>query len=766
MVEDNPADAALIRRKLVTSGLQVDADEVCNSTEFLERLSIKPYDVVLCDFTIPGWSGMDALRLLRRSGFDLPFIYVSATLGEDVAVECIKEGATDYVRKDNLDRLPHSVRRALEEHELRRQKDQIEQERRESAEQYRLLFEGNPHPMWVYDRGTFRFLAVNEAAIRHYGYSRSEFLAMTILDIRPPVDVVPLLRSVLADQAHGLQKAEMWRHRLKDGTIIDVEITSHDLTFQGRDAELILANDVTNVRRSQEKLHQSEEKFSKAFRSSPAAVTISTLAEGRYIDANEGFCRMIGRRRGEVIGRTSMDLALWENPQDRVTMAGELSRTGQVRSFETVFLSSQGTRKTVQISAESIELDRVPCVLAITNDVTEAKSMEEQFRQAQKMEAVGRLAGGVAHDFNNMLGVIMGYCDLTLDVDNLNGVRTNVMQIKKAAQRSAVLTRQLLAFSRQQILRPSVLNLNNVVKDLHTMLLRIIAADIDLKFGPSSPLGHVKADVGQLEQILMNLVVNARDAMPHGGTIFIETANVELDEIYVRQYPRVLPGSYVALSVTDTGCGMDAETISKIFEPFFTTKPSGQGTGLGLSTVYGAMQQAGGHITVYSERGKGTTFKLYFPRIEEPETRALITSEVQGVKGTETVLLVEDEHDLCEITRELLESEGYRVLTAADGHAAIAQSANYPEPIHVLLTDVVMPGMSGNELAMRILETRPDLKVLYMSGYSGNLVAHQDLLETGAVLIEKPFTREGLLRRLRGCLASEPLSPDCKREES
>ena len=746
ILEDNAADAELILWKLTAAGLPVKSDQSRNEDDFKKRFATHVYDLILCDFSLPGWSGLEALRWVRQSGSDIPFIYVSGTLGEEIAVECIKEGATDYVLKGNLARLPHAVRRALDEHALR-----VNQ--KTSREEYRLLFESNPQPMWVFDRRTLAFLAVNEAAIRHYGYSRQEFLGMTILDIRPREEV-PMLKSFLTLGMAPLSgEVTAWTHRTKEGTSIDVEICSHVVNFHGVDAELVLAQDITEMKRNQEKLRQSEERFSKAFRSSPVPITISTMTEGRYIDANDAFLRMIGSERDAIVGRTSLELNIWEIPQDRARMIDELGRLGRVVSLETIFVSKTGGRRNVVLAADLIQLDGAECVLAITNDVTDARSIEEQFRQAQKMEAVGRLAGGVAHDFNNMLSIMMGYCDLAEGRTKMEGVQKDVAQIKKAAQRAAALTRQLLAFSRQQVLRPSVLNLNDVVRGLHQMLLRVIAADIDLRIEASPSLGNVKADTGQIEQVLMNLVVNARDAMPRGGKIVVETANMVVDEAYRKQQAEIQPGRYVVLSVEDTGCGMDLTTLSRLFEPFFTTKPPGHGTGLGLSMVYGAMQQAEGHVMVRSEVGKGTKFELLFPRIDDaliPQSPKKIKS--QFATGTETVLLVEDERDLRDLTTELLETEGYTVLGASDAETAIARSRVYSDPIHVLLTDLVLPGMGGSELATRVSEMRPDIKIVYMSGYAGDLQAGQRALEPGSVLVEKPFTKETLLRQLRSAL--------------
>ncbi|MGC2450150.1 MAG: response regulator [Candidatus Sulfotelmatobacter sp.] len=752
LLEDNPADAELSLRQLRRDGFQVEAVIVRTPDEFKERISSSTYDIVLGDYRLPGWTGMEAFQWLRAQGHDLPFILVSGTLGDDFAVECIKLGVTDYVLKDRLERLTVAVRRALDGEQLRQQHKKAELELRESEKQYRLLFEINPHPMLIFDSTSLEILEVNEAAVLHYGYSRSEFLGMTILDICPAEDI-PVVQDSVISGAAGRYEAGRWRHRKKDGTLIEVETTSHALSFYRQQAVLAQARDITERLQNEERLQQSEERFSKAFRSSPLPITISTRAEGRYVDVNEAFLKMIGRPWEELVGHTVGELNVWAFPEDRNKMVEALDRDGRVSALETAFNSRANGERRVQVSAELVQLNGIPCVLAITNDVTEAKHMEEQFRQAQKMEAVGRLAGGMAHDFNNMLGVVIGYCDLLKGRSSMDEAVKDASQVKKAAQRAATLTRQLLAFSRQQVLLPRVLNLNDVVKDISQMLLRVIAEDISLSFVPAASIGSVKADLGQIEQVLMNLVVNARDAMPQGGKIVIETANVELDETYSNAHREVKPGPYVLLSVSDTGSGIDSINISRVFEPFFTTKPPGEGTGLGLSMVYGVVRQSGGYIWVYSEPGQGTTFKIYLPRIEEAaEPLPRPTAEIIFAKGSETVLLVEDEQNLREVTVELLESEGYRVLAAKDGPSAIAISQGHREMIHVLLTDIVLPNMSGTVLAGRIKEFRPGLKVLYMSGYTGNHMTHQGVLDPGSAFIQKPFTKHSLLSELRTVL--------------
>lgn len=752
LLENAPADAELSLRQLERDGLRVDPDIVSSPEEFKLRMGSNTYDIVLGDYMLPGWTGMEAVRWLRAEGYDLPFILVSGTLGDEVAVECIKLGATDFVSKDRVERLPIVVRRALKEVVLVRQRNRIEQELRESERQYRVLFEINPHPMWVFATQSLDIVEANDAAALHYGYSRSEFLTMTILDLQP-AEGIPTARRTDRMRAPGRFESEQLKHRKRDGTLIDVEITTHGLSFYGRSAILAQARDITENLRNEEKLRQSEERFSRAFRSSPIAITISEKEDGRYLDVNDAFLKMVGFSREEIVGHTSTELNIWAFPEDRARMIRELDQHGGLKAMETIFNSKKGGERKVLLSAEVLQLSGESCVLAITTDVTEAKRLEDQFRQAQKMEAVGRLAGGVAHDFNNMLSVILGFCDLALTRTNQQGTARELKEIQKAAQRAAVLTRQLLAFSRQQLLLPRVLNLNDVVRDITPMLTRVLAKDIFFTFVPHSSLGSVKADLGQMEQVLMNIVVNARDAMPEGGELFIETANADLDQGYIGTDQTVEAGTYVVLSISDTGHGMDPQTTSRIFEPFFTTKPSGEGTGLGLSTVYGVIQQSGGYVWVYSEPGKGTTFKIYLPRIDEPaEPLPEAPAETTVKKGSETILIVEDDRDLRELIIELVESEGYRALGAKNAEVAITVSETYQESIHMLLTDVMLPDFNGTTLATRLKESRPHLRVLYMSGYTGNLIAYHGMLAAGSAFIQKPFTKLHLLTQLRSVL--------------
>ena len=518
----------------------------------------------------------------------------------------------------------------------------------------------------------------------------------------------------------------------------------------GIDRIACVLQDITERKLSEEALHKSEERFSKAFRNNPLAISISTEAEGLYLDVNDAFLDLLGFQRKDVIGRTATELQFWGEPLDRMEILRELKEEKKISKHHTRYRTAKGEIREAEVWMESVELDGQRCLLGITRDVTEMQQLEAQFRQAQKMEAVGRLAGGVAHDFNNILGIIMGYSDIALGEIPADSPASRYMsEAKKAAKRGASLTQQLLAFSRKQVVFPKVLDLNEVVQNAIKMFLRLVGEDIAVEFRPGVPLGGIRADPGQIEQILMNLVVNARDAMPTGGKIIIETGHAEMDENYVSRYAGAHAGLHVVLVVSDTGCGMNETTRSKIFEPFFTTKEVGKGTRLGLSTVYGIVKQSEGYIAAYSELGKGTTFKIYFPMVGEKGTvLAVGLEDTQPPQGSETILVVEDEKNLREVTVTLLQQGGYRVLEAKDAKDALKVMDNSEQGIDLLLTDVVMPEKSGAELAREARERYPKLRCLFMSGYTGDLVTRQGVVIEETSFLEKPFTKRALLMKV------------------
>jgi PAS domain S-box-containing protein len=520
---------------------------------------------------------------------------------------------------------------------------------------------------------------------------------------------------------------------------------------------------VAERNRVAEALRRSEARLRHLADSNIIGISTGDL-NGKIVDANEAFSSMLGFTREELLSSH----VCWDTltpPEyreaDRLVVE-RLMTTGVAPPFEKQFFRKDGSRVSVLIGivtlvAESGETEATTFVL----DISEQKKLERQLRQAQKMEAVGQLAGGIAHDFNNLLGVIIGYSEiLELKLGPDDPLRSKADQIKEAGKRAAALTRQLLAFSRKQVLEPKVLDLNTIVADTLGMLQRLIGEDIELVADVARELGRVKADRGQIEQVIMNLAVNARDAMPCGGKLTISTANVQIDAAFRRQHPGAVMGPCVMLSVTDTGCGMDEETQSHVFEPFFTTKAEGKGTGLGLATVYGVVKQTNGYISVDSVVGQGTSFNVYLPRIEE--AMAAMTSSKDSTEeapGSETILLVEDAKTLRDLTRELLEANGYTVLDAANGPDAIRIAEEHHSPIHILLTDVVMPGMDGRALADRITRICAGIKVVYMSGYTDDFIVHLGVLDSGVTLIQKPFTREGLLEKVREILGTRKVRP-------
>jgi len=510
------------------------------------------------------------------------------------------------------------------------------------------------------------------------------------------------------------------------------------------------------LRYAQEGLRRSEINFRSLVTHAPYGVCRCDSA-GILLDVNPALVAMLGYASGaDLVGRNLANL--YSDSQQWFSLADYLRLLEKFQGLPADWLRNDRTVVSVRLSGRAFRDERNTIFFELfAEDITERRALEQQLRQAQKMEAVGRLAGGIAHDFNNLLMVISGYSEFLLErVGSDPEVRAHAQEIANAAGRATSLTRQLLAFSRKQMLAPKIVDLNSVVTENVKMLTRLIGEDIDLVMVPGTDIGAVKADRGQIEQVIRNLAVNARDAMPHGGKLIIETANVTLDANYARFHAPVKPGDYVMLAISDTGVGMDADTQAHIFEPFYTTKGL-KGTGLGLSTVYGIVKQSEGYIWLYSEAGKGTSFKIYLPRFsatgEALATQPALAAEAdQPSPGHETILLVEDEENLRRLARQYLENQGYNVIDAPDGSNAIQISLAHKGPIHLLLTDVIMPGMNGRELANKVSPTRPEMRVLYMSGYTENHIGHNGTLDEGITLLQKPFTLPALKAKVREML--------------
>ncbi len=631
IIEDSPDDADLLLRELRRAGYAPNHERVDTAAALGVALDQPSWDVVISDNTLPQFSGTRALEQVRARDPDVPFIFVSGTIGEEAATDAMRAGAQDYVMKGNIRRLVPAIERELRDAHVRRERRKAEDALRRSEATYRSLVEDAPYGIFRSTRdGTI--LAANPSLVRMLGYAS--------------------------------------------------------------EAELLQKNMTADI----------------------------------YVDpgVRDDLLTKIGTGTGQMTAEV-----MWRRKDKKHITVRQTSRESHDPDSGTIWFDT------------------------IVEDITEQRLLETQLRHAQKMDAIGRLAGGIAHDFNNVLTAIIGSADLMLETlaDDASE-REEAHAIHDAAIRAADLTRQLLAFSRQQVLAPKIIDLNDVVAGVHRLLERLIGEDVQLRTILSPDLGTICADGGQLEQVVVNLAVNARDAMPQGGKLTIETANAELDETYAREHG--MPGASgpcVMLAVTDTGTGMSPETQARIFEPFFTTKPAGKGTGLGLATVYGIVKQSEGLIWVYSELGKGTSFKVYFPRVQgKAESLRTVVRDGSSLLGSETVLLVEDQPEVRNLTRRILEMRGYAVLVAASGPEALVLSDQHRGPIDLLITDVVMPGMGGRDVSLTLSPKRPLMKILYLSGYTDQAVIHHGVLEPGVEFLQKPYSADVLARKVREIL--------------
>ncbi len=1031
-LEDNPADAMLVRDQLAHDDLSVQIRHVTNRLDFERALDERAWDLILADYKLPDYNGLEALKLVRKKFPLLPFILMSGTIGETAAIESLKAGATDYILKQKRDRLPSAIRRAIAEAAERARREAAEEDLRRSEKQYRLLFQGNPHPMWVFDLETLAILEVNEAATQHYGYSRDEFLKMTLGDLRVADDARGGRVSAADVKAQGL----VWRHKRKDGGEMDMEVIWSPLAFRGKLAALTLATDVTVRRRVtqrnsvfgrlshnlssvttaseaamficeaadelfhwddfaldlysverdevtslltittvegqrveipsvpqpktanalvqrvirrgaelitaretgdkdgttilapirkgervigvlfiqrrvahsysnrdveilqtladqcggalqrvqvEEELRQSQRRFRDLFENSPDAIFVEDL-QGRILDVNRGACTLHGMTREELIGSHAIETLVPPGRREQARAEFQKLAAGQLTWIESESERADGRVVPVEIRVVRVEYDGAPALLFHVRDVTERRAaemalrssetlfrsvwensvdgmrltdengtivaanqaycrlvglsheqlegkpmtvvysgkedwpemirhhcerfsagiirqkqeyerilhdnrsvifevtdsyvesggkprlllslfrdatshrrLEEQLRQSQKMEAIGQLAGGIAHDFNNILTIILGHATLlTMSKLDPKGM-VSAQQIKQASERAAGLTRQLLAFGRKQIFNPRPVDLNRVVSKMTDLLARLLGEDIELQIDFSAEPAVISADVSMLEQILLNLSVNSRDAMPRGGQMAVRIAACDVDDDHLQHVAEARPGRFVRLSHSDTGEGIPPENLPRIFEPFFTTKELGKGTGLGLATVFGIVKQHEGWVEVESELGKGTTFHIYFPASDAPliEGEAAET-QFHARKGTETILVVEDERDLREIVTRTLNLNGYRVFQAVDGQNALQIWEQYKQEIDLVFTDIIMPGgLNGRELADRLWADKPELKVIFSSGYGADALGKNFKLDPKLNYLQKPYLPQTLSRVIRRCLDGE-----------
>ncbi len=670
ILEDNPDDAELAVKELERKGFDVKWTRVDTEKAFREALAEKP-DLILSDYHVPSFDAVAALQIYRQLKLEIPLIIFSGTIGEEMAVECMKSGATDYVLKDNLSRLCPVVKRALEEMKTYRKNRQAEESLRESESRYkrlysmtRLMCDNLPELMWTKDLEN-RFIFANKACCEKL---------LNAKDIDEPVGKTDMYFADREKKSHPENPEYHTFGETCTGSDLVVLETKKPLRFE----------EFGNLKKR---------------------LVHIDVYKAPFLD-----------EKGNLIGT--------------VGCARDITREKEIEK---------------EIEKEQRKAEE------------EKEKLEAQLRQSQKMEAIGTLAGGIAHDFNNLLTVIIGNAQLSLmNAIEDKSLRNGIEEIKKAGEKAASLTRQLLAFSRKQIIKPEVLDINIVVNETKKMLKRVIGEDIEFQTVLEPRLWKVYADFGQIDQIIINMVINARDAMPQGGKLTIDTTNADLNKNYFHEHDiEEEPGPYVILAVSDTGSGMDKETRERIFEPFFTTKEVGKGTGLGLSTIYGIVKQNNGFVWVYSEPGQGSTFKIYLPKMKnDAENAEKKQTPVDDPGGSETVLVVEDDDFLRNMAQNALRRYGYKVLVAENGEDALRVCKELDGQIDLMITDVIMPKMGGKKLAERLQPLYPQIKVIYMSGYTDNAIVHHGVLAPELNFIEKPFSPEGLARKAREVLGS------------
>jgi len=761
--DDNRDDVELSLRELKKSDIPFLADIVSTREEFTQKLQHEAFDVVISDYRMDGWTGMDALAIVKDSCPDVPLILLTGTLGDQMAVDCIKMGVTDYVLKEQVGRLPLALHRAKDERALREAEKRSADALRESEEHYRILVENAPEAIVVCDVDKERFVDCNENATRLYGVAREDLLRHGPGEFAPPYQsdgrpskavALEFIQKALAGERCSFEYVV----RNAQGRDVPCEIHLIALPSHGRKLVRGSIVDITERKQAETALRESEARYRGLVNNATYGIYWEK-PDGALVYANRALVHMLGYDSAEEFLALGTTGALYCNPSRRKVVLDSCAREGRVDAVVD-WRRKDGRSVAVRINARyAKDLDNEsPCVEALVEDVTERTTLETQLLQSQKFEAIGQLAGGIAHDFNNMIGAILGWADMGIEETEPGArLRRHFEKMRHQAERAGALTRQLLAFARRQILEPRDIDFNQTVTESLSLLEKVIGSNIEIKSTLASDLPVVRADPTQLEQVLMNLCINARDAMPGGGLLVIETAKTSFDEEACKLQPLAHPGDYVMLCVTDTGTGMDSATLDRMFEPFFTTKELGKGTGLGLATVYGIVRQHSGFINVYSEPGLGTTFRVYLPvsgaavaSLDKPED----DPKVEG--GTETLLVAEDHDGLRQLALETLTKLGYNVIAASDGEEAVRAFHNHRDDIDLALLDVVMPKLNGPEIYSRISAERPDLPVIFATGYSADFALLHKVQQQGLPVLQKPYSARDLARKVREALNHHP----------
>jgi two-component system, cell cycle sensor histidine kinase and response regulator CckA len=758
----DPQAAERCISELTSAGFDLSADAVNSGHSLSKALKSNKYDAIIAQPDLPGSPGMNVLEMLQKQGLDVPLILVMNDLTTEEAGQLARRGVVSCLVGGNFTRLPFIMMRILKAKYLEEEIGWTNRARRLAEENYRSFFEQNVAGVFRVSLDG-RILDLNESCAGIFGYATSDEARTHRLHdiVSSAEDIDYLLRRVQEKKILDNFEIEL---RRRDGQMLRV-LASARLLEQDRDSPPLVGGtlvDVTRWRNAEEALRQRAHRFRVMLEKSSDAISLVD-STGKVLYSSHAVSPIFGYELDERVGKNVFELV---HPEDAPQVLSTFSRLMQ-RPFTSVsaqlrYQHKDGSWRWIEaLGTNLLEDPSVEGVVINYRDVTEQRRLQEQLFQAQKMEAIGALAGGVAHDFNNLLTAILGYSDMILEKAAPNSaLHRYSTQIKQAGERAASLTRQLLAFSRLQVMAPKVLDLNAVISEMSRMLRRVIGEDIKLNVVAASGLGRVKVDPSQIEQVIINLAVNARDAMPQGGELTIRTANESIGESIAEDKIRLRPGAYVLLEVSDTGCGMDSETRARVFEPFFTTKEKGRGTGLGLSTVYGVVKQSGGYIWLSSELGKGASFKIYLPSVNEAISAAkTLEAPACDPGGAETILLVEDENAVRALLRRVLRSKGYRILEAERGEDALAICQTYQERIDLILTDIVMPKMSGQDLAHHASRLHPEAKLLYMTGYAGTKIGSAELLEMGAQFIQKPFSADTLTQKIRAVLDAPKQQP-------
>jgi two-component system cell cycle sensor histidine kinase/response regulator CckA len=763
IAEDNPADLELTLRELKKSTLELEIDTVSTREAFVEKLCSQPVDIVLSDFRMPGWTGMDAFTEIVKSGRDIPMILVTGTLGDLKAVECIKIGITDYVLKHQLARLPVAILRAQEEKSLRDAERKTAQALGESEARFRTLVENAPEAIVVLDVETGLFVDCNDNALRLFRLTRGELLQ------HGPGELSPLFQpdgrhSAIANR-EWLDRTAVdatpyfeWTHRNSQEEDVPCEV--HLVRLPSPTRQLVRGSilNITERKRAEEAVRQSEARYRGLVNNATYGIYWAAL-DGVMLDANPALAQMLGNESIEALLDIRNTADLFSDSAAPENMANTYRNQGH-GDFTVEWKRKDGKAISVRlIGRRSRDQHRkTESVEVIVEDVTERIALQKQLLQAQKFEAIGQLAGGIAHDFNNMIGAILGWAEIGLDETEPEArLHRHFDKVRHQAIRAAALTRQLLAFARRQILETRNIDLNQTVTETISLLEKVIGGNIEIKTKLAPDLALVRADPTQVDQVLMNLCINARDAMTEGGRLIVETAAVVFDEKYCDAQGFARPGHFAMLAVTDNGTGMDAATLDHMFEPFFTTKELGKGTGLGLATVYGIVNQHGGFMHVYSELKVGTTFRVYLPLAATAGKSLAPVEDSRPVRGgTETILVAEDHEGLRDLARETLSQLGYEVIMACDGEEAVREFLKHRDSIDLLLFDVVLPKLNGTQAYAQICAEKPGMAVIFATGYSPDIELLRKVQEQGLTVLQKPYRPRDMARRVREILDRQP----------